>query len=340
MAKTCKYYKQRRYVSYNNGQTWQALDEYRKGSLYEEGSEDCLNEIVKMYQWRVVSGEYVCSGTTKYEKTQRYVSYDSGATWSAVTPSEYSTGQVLEQNSEDCGYIEPQYRWLALSQSEYICSGTTKYTKEKKQVSNDNGTTWTDVYPEETRIGSIIEENSTDCGYVEPIYRWSATSGYICLDCEDPSKELKMIAYLSDYTPHYVYSNGSTTLTKEEVRSGDYSNYVFVEIFSSVTEIYTDAFLNCQKLERILLPTTEIAISPYSFRNCIKLERLESWLITEIGYHAFENCDSFELLVLGYTVPELYGDALYGSFDIYVPQSCVNKYKNKWTNYSSRIIGY
>ena len=41
MANTCKYYKQRRYVSYNSGATWQPLNEYRKGELYEYDSSDC-----------------------------------------------------------------------------------------------------------------------------------------------------------------------------------------------------------------------------------------------------------------------------------------------------------
>ena len=43
MANTCKYYKQKKQVSYDNGVTWQDVvpAEYQKGSLYESQSIDC-----------------------------------------------------------------------------------------------------------------------------------------------------------------------------------------------------------------------------------------------------------------------------------------------------------
>ena len=72
MANTCKYYKQQKYVSYDSGNTWQPLNEYRKGALYETDSEDCGYSVV--YRWQNVSGEYTCSGCTKYQKTQKYIS--------------------------------------------------------------------------------------------------------------------------------------------------------------------------------------------------------------------------------------------------------------------------
>ena len=46
MANYCKYYKQQRYVSYDNGITWQALEEYRKGALIQSGmTEGCEEPI-------------------------------------------------------------------------------------------------------------------------------------------------------------------------------------------------------------------------------------------------------------------------------------------------------
>ena len=69
MAKTCKYYKERRYVSYDSGVTWSPLNEYRSGDLYEEDSADCGYSV--QYRWQVISG-YTCSGCTKYQKTQKF----------------------------------------------------------------------------------------------------------------------------------------------------------------------------------------------------------------------------------------------------------------------------
>lgn len=59
-------------------------------------------------------------------------------------------------------------RWVLVS-GEYECDLTThtKYNKEKKQVSTDGGSTWSDTG--ETRRGSVIEYNSQDCGYTPPV---------------------------------------------------------------------------------------------------------------------------------------------------------------------------
>lgn len=189
---TTKYYKQQRFVSYDNGNTWQPLSEYRKGALYQEDSEDCGYSVV--YKWENVIGEYTCSGCTKYQKTQKYVSYDGGTTWSAVSPAEYGIGNVIEQGSTDCG-CSTQYRWVVAA-SEYICSGTSKYTKEYYQVSYDGGSTWQNVVPQQTRAGEMIESASTDCGYVEPIYKWVVIENdYECVGVDKYQKTQKYASY-------------------------------------------------------------------------------------------------------------------------------------------------
>ena len=163
----CKYYKLVRQVSYDSGVTWISLDEFKKGDLYETDSPDCGGGITQ-YRWVNVSGEYTCVGTTKYQKTKKQQSTDGGQTWRDVNPPEYSTGAVIERDSSDCQPTpEPQYRWVNIPLSQdYECVGTTKYYKQKEQVSLDGGTTWTDVVPTQTRRGGIGEIESTDCGYV------------------------------------------------------------------------------------------------------------------------------------------------------------------------------
>ena len=47
-------------------------------------------------------------------------------------------------------------------ENDYICFGTTKYAKEKKQQSTDNGMTWTDVSPAVYQRGALLETNSTE----------------------------------------------------------------------------------------------------------------------------------------------------------------------------------
>ena len=46
-----------------------------------------------------------------------------------------------------------------------------KYERLRKQVSYDNGVTWTDVEPAEYQKGNLLEINSRDCGY-NLVYQW------------------------------------------------------------------------------------------------------------------------------------------------------------------------
>ena len=182
-------------VSYDSGSTWQnVVPEQTRAALpiIESASTDCGYYVV--YKWEDVSGEYTCSGCTKYQKTQKYISTDGGTTWSAVSPAEYGLGDVIEQGSEYCG-CSTQYRWYTLPSTQYICSGYTKYYKEVYQVSYDSGSTWANVVPEQTRMGAVIESASTDCGYSGIIYKWDVTSGYTCIEVDKYEKTQKFESY-------------------------------------------------------------------------------------------------------------------------------------------------
>ena len=164
-----------------------------------EAVSGCCSEPEEIYRWITMTGpnDYICSGTTKYAKEKKQVSYDNGITWQDVVPAEYQRGAKLEEQSPDCGY-EPviEYRWVTVS-GDYVCSGTTKYNKEKKQYRVDGGA-WQDTNPLETRRGStVIEIESTDCGYVPPMYRWyqAPASDYICSGTSKYYKEYYQVSY-------------------------------------------------------------------------------------------------------------------------------------------------
>lgn len=116
----------------------------------------------------------------KYQREKQQYSNDSGRTWIDVSPANYRRGRLIEAGSEDCntvewkevtgswfciGFNETQYRWVTVS-DEYVCDTGNKYAKEKEQVSEDGGMTWTDTG--QTRAGTLIEVNSEDCGYTPP----------------------------------------------------------------------------------------------------------------------------------------------------------------------------
>ena len=118
----------------------------------------------------------------KFENEVYQVSYDSGVTFVDVTPRQTRNGDLLEINSNYCGYeIEPQYRWYRAPASDFLCDdcpesierwvnigstfciGKNKYVFQGKEVSYDSGTTWSE--PTNVKM-TLVEAKSADCGYV------------------------------------------------------------------------------------------------------------------------------------------------------------------------------
>lgn len=156
MAQTSKYYKQQRYVSYDSGNTWSPLNEFRKGAWIEDNSIDCGGSQTTYEKWEVVEG-YLCSNGNKFEKERKYTSHDN-INW---TPTEeYREGDLLQADSSDCGYME---KWETVSIDEdWICDGdSNKYYKEIMYVSRDSGSTW--VETSTYRKGELYESGATDC---------------------------------------------------------------------------------------------------------------------------------------------------------------------------------
>lgn len=178
-----KYYKMQLQLSDDCAITWYDANPpvYQAGDLIEANSGDCAPVYTyQYYQWETVPNDFECDGTSKYAKEVYKGSVD-GNVWEIVQPPQYRRGQLIETNSEDCGYHTPQYRWVTVS-GDYICDGYDKYAKEKQQVSNDGGVTWSDVSPANYRKGSLIQTNSTDCGYIPPtVITWEEVPDhYIC----------------------------------------------------------------------------------------------------------------------------------------------------------------
>lgn len=101
---SCKFQKLQQYVSYDSGHSWTALQVYMKGALIESGSTDCPDCPI-MYDWRVVEGDYMCVDTDKYQKLQKYESFDCGYIYTPTIPSEFEVGELIESASTDCGYV-------------------------------------------------------------------------------------------------------------------------------------------------------------------------------------------------------------------------------------------
>lgn len=147
---------------------------------------------------------------------------------------------VKTENDTACGYVPTgttQYRWVNLDPSvDYYCdecptpqyrwtnSGTTcvgydKYQRAIKQVSYDNGQTWENVSPAEYSATTLIQADSPDCGYVEPIYRWIKSDDTICVEATAQYRTISGTPYCTGYDKYVdvysqvSYDSGSTWTT-------------------------------------------------------------------------------------------------------------------------------
>lgn len=306
-----KYKKLKRQVSTDGGRAWQDMIpyEYIAGELIERDSPDCNNvewrtvsgyiceeNTTEMTQWVADTG-YVCVGFDKYNKEKEQVSYNSGISW-ADTGNTRAGSTLIEQNSVDCGYAE--YRWVA--DTGYVCVGYDKYNKEKEQMSTDGGSTWTDTG--NTRAGStLIETDSTDCGYVPPT----------------PANAKATITYANGDT-YDVPLNGSSELTQSEIRRGldDTSPYFYwniksVVILNTVTSIGSSAFYWCREMTSVTVPSTVTTIGQQAFDNCYSLTSVNVPSgVSQIGYNTFHNCRALTSIAIPSTVTTIGNQAFYG----------------------------
>lgn len=94
-----------------------------------------------------------------------------------VDSTDYNSLEECNRGS-DCTQLE--YRWVDMeSADDYICDGTNKYKKQKKQQKCVNEEIWTNVYPYEYQKGELIEHDSVDCGYSPTVeyHIYGATDG-------------------------------------------------------------------------------------------------------------------------------------------------------------------
>lgn len=209
---TTMHTRQRLFLSDNCGLSYYPTNSYRIGSPYEENAAECGGAIT-MYRWTLDG--FMCQGYDKYERYKRQVSYDNGGSWQDVEPVEYQRGSLIETNSEDCGYIEPIYRWIE-DEGNTTCVKGDLYQMEKYQVSYDNGGSWTDVEPPQYRQGSLIEQESSQCA----IYEWrdmDIDTNWICGNCD--GTETTFPVYRKSFNT--VLCSGSTLYAEYDVQKSD-----------------------------------------------------------------------------------------------------------------------
>ena len=280
----------------------------------------CCQTHEDVYRWITVIGEYLCENNNKYEKQKYQVSHDGGIVWEDVTPIQYQKGQLIESNSTDCGYApQPQYRWQKADTSDYMCSGTSKYYKLYYQVSNDGGQTWQNAVPEQTKIGDLIESNSSDCGYITPQYRWyTSQDEHICSGTTKYEKQYYQVSNDGGETWENVSPVRTRSGSVIEYNSEDCGYVPPAPKFCTVSIDYSGHSINITSADDIIsrsdleatLTSTQIAdihllvlyngcnhIENGAFQGLTKLDYAAIGNVKTIGDNAFNGCTILERVV-------------------------------------------
>lgn len=115
---------------------------------------------------------------------------------------------------------------------------------------------------------------------------------------------------------------------------------------STITDIGFNAFYGCVALERVVLPNQLEHIRNEAFSNCIQLESVEiPASVKWIDHFVFAGCLSLRTVVCHSTEPPY---LLNGGFsgcpiqEIKVPQASVDAYRTSegWKEYADKIVGY
>ena len=156
-----KYAVEKKQQSTDGGTTWTDVVplETQTGSLIEANSEDCGYQPTIEYRWVVVDEQYICVGFDKHSMEKKQQSVDGGTTWTDVVPTETRAGELLEANSEDCGYVPPtpggyenQYLTFDIVTAGTIVWKTESPLNVKKISYSINNGEWTEITPSTTGV--------------------------------------------------------------------------------------------------------------------------------------------------------------------------------------------
>lgn len=235
----------------------------------------------------------------KFYKKRKYVSYDSGNTWSPLNV--YEMGELYEYNSPDCGDGSEQYRWVEVSGA-LLCVGKDSYTKEIYQVSYDGGQTWYNYYPTAYRPKDLAMTNDPFCenaggGHYEEWdgdkcpCGWAYVEGSGCVylfDCGVVLDPLK-ITKCADITDG-VLTFSDTSYYGADSHRFSLSSY---EIGDCITKIDDNAFMQQQILTSVTIPNSVVEIGNFAFLLCTSLPTITiPSSVTIMGIGVFQGCSS------------------------------------------------
>lgn len=191
-------------------------------------------------------------------------------------------------------------RWITMTgASDYCCSANTKMTKEVEEQSTDGGNTWTPTGLYRTGA-TIIEYNSTDCGFVPTNLKLHATySTQDVLDIECDGQILKQFEPQHGGSPYIgnmlTAEIGGCAWMIDYTAFATATNLREVIIDEGVERIGQKAFSNCQRISAVTIPNSVTNIDSEAFYQCSGMTHLTIGSgVTTIGNSAFTECGNID----------------------------------------------
>lgn len=229
----------------------------------------------------------------------------------------FSSGVTIHVPCEAYGYwhqaIEidhPEVGWTIVingssgcAETQWVESGTTcveydKYAREIEQVRYSSDSNWFNTGNE--RLGSLIEADSMDCGYIPTDY--------------------KVMVEFSGGTKRAVECDGNAQLIRSNVNyyGSDFEKCWVGECVTMIGAYQDYPFMNSPVIE-VYLPSTLTTIGGYAFSNANQMTTLTCYaaIPPSLGSGAFSYCSSLA--------------------HIYVPEESVETYKSAWSGRASII---
>lgn len=288
MAKVCKFYKQQKQVSYDGGVTWQNLNEYRMGDLYERNSADCGGGGAL---YRTVELE-TCIFTDKFRYMQEQVSYDGGSTWENTENASAYT--CIETDANDCGWTMPDM------------TGLKKYAVYSK-YDNYGHNCWPGVYSVVVPTGFYTATTACDGTTAQTGTASSATNGLHTLIFGECGSDVVISQ------EELGYKTGHDTCT---MAYGDMGNPYPNVIFSSkVTELGVAACVRSHfnKLRWETEPSN-IVIGEYALSGTVIDNLTMPQNITRVGAFAFAGANVGSAITFNHKVS--LGDSIWGESSV------------------------
>ena len=249
-----------------------------------------------------------------------------------IDSTDYNSLEECNRGS-DCTELE--YRWVDMeSADDYICEGTNKYKKQRKQQKCVTEEAWTNVYPYEYQKGELIEHDSVDCGYSPSVeyHIYGTTDGHGNISIS-PSKEYysstDVVTITASPSTDYMFScyNYGGNMTYGSVAYNSvlsltmshnwYVSAAFVYGASSVGSLFylysddTHSWYDWSKstltkndntgtLASVIIDCSGViqTISSDAFRSHTYLTEIVLPNCSYVGYGAFQNCYSLTSISL------------------------------------------